>query len=77
MSKTKESFRNNILNALEKDSYLQISARKEVAKLNSWENRFKDLNKYINDQLALKEKQNLADDKFAFLSYIKISSYYK
>lgn len=76
ISKTKESFRNNILNALEKDSYLQISARKEVAKINSWDNRFKELNKYINDQLALKEKQNLANDRFAFLSLYKKSRFF-
>ena len=59
------------MNALEKDSYLQISARKEVAKLNSWENRFKDLNKYINDQLALKEKQILLMINLHFYPYIK------
>ena len=73
ISKSKEDFKKNIITALKDDNKELISQRQKIAKLNSWNTRFLNLNNYVNEKILQKEKNQQYVDKFSFISLYKRS----
>ncbi len=73
ISKSKEDFKKNIIIALKNDNKELILQRQNIAKLNSWNSRFLNLNNYVNEKILQKEKNQQYVDKFSFISLYKRS----
>ena len=66
-------FEEKVIKSLNNDNDLQKLKRKEIARINSWSNRFNDFDSFLNNELIKKDNNKSMKDNFSFINIYKNS----